>query len=155
MRSRQCCNASLRILAISPDSIWIAYTNGADSTGLSGTSTVVQYDLSGNITNQYPIPGYVDGLRYDAERDLIWILQNQDGNAALMLLRPSTKAFSAYTYAVKSATRGYDDVAFINGQIFMSYTNPMVATDPTIQVITGTSPNITVATILTMGATGT
>jgi hypothetical protein len=30
-------------------SVWVSYTNGADSTGLSGSSTVVQYDLKGNV----------------------------------------------------------------------------------------------------------
>src|SRR5579862_7479905 len=73
-------------ISLSHDSIWVAYTNGADSTGASGSSVVAQYDYSGNLLNQYTFPGYVDGLRYDAERDLIWVLQNQDGNSALTLL---------------------------------------------------------------------
>lgn len=140
-------------ICLSRDSIWIAYTNGADSTGASGNSTVVQYDYSGNVMNTYSFPGYVDGLRYDAERDLIWVLQNQDGNSALTLL--DHNGFSTQlTYAVKSSTRGYDDVAFLNGAIFMSYTNPVVSSDSTIQYMTSTNP-VTFETVLTMGATGT
>src|ERR1700693_4694385 len=37
--------------------IWIAYTNGAASTGLSGHSTVVEYDHSGKIDHTYQISG--------------------------------------------------------------------------------------------------
>ena len=44
----------------SPDSItldngflWVAYTNGADSTGKSGHSTVVEYDPSGKASLAY------------------------------------------------------------------------------------------------------
>ena len=140
-------------ITLSRDSVWVAYTNGAGSTGASGSSVVAQYDYSGNLLNQYTFPGYVDGLRYDAERDLIWVLQNQDGNSVLTLL--DRNGFGTQlSYAVKSSTRGYDDVAFLNGAIFMSYTNPTVSTDPTIQYMTGISP-VTFSTVLTMGATGT
>jgi len=140
-------------ISLSHDSVWVAYTNGADSTGASGSSVVAQYDYNGTLLNQYTFPGYVDGLRYDAERDLIWVLQNQDGNSVLTLL--DHNGFSTQlSYAVKSSTQGYDDVAFLNGGIFMSYTNPMVASDPTIQYMTGTNP-VAFETVLTMGATGT
>jgi hypothetical protein len=141
-------------VTISNDSVWIAWTNGADSTGASGSSIVAQYDFTGKITNQYTIAGYVDGLKHDRERDLIWILQNQDGNSGLILLTPSTKAMTTLAYAVKSTTRGYDDVVFIDGMIYMSYTNPTGPTDPTIQVMTGVAP-VTFQTIITSGATGT
>jgi sugar lactone lactonase YvrE len=140
-------------VAISPDGVWIAYTNGADSTGLSGSSTVVEYDFSGNILNQLSYPGYVDGLRYDEERGLIWILQNQDGNSGLILLDRNGNSTSL-TYGVQSSTRGYDDVAFINGAIFMSYTNPTGPTDASIQYLTGTYP-VSFSTVLEVGATGT
>jgi sugar lactone lactonase YvrE len=140
-------------ISLSHDSIWVAYTNGADSTGLSGSSVVAQYDYSGNLLNQYTFPGYVDGLRYDAERGMIWVLQNQDGNSGLMLL--DRNGFSTQlSYAVKISTRGYDDVAFLDGAIFMSYTNPVLPGDATIQYMTGTNP-VTFETVLTMGATGT
>src|ERR1700676_1433119 len=56
----------------SPDSItvangdiWVAYTNGADSTGLSAHRTIVDYDHSGKIDHTYQISGYVDGLKFD------------------------------------------------------------------------------------------
>jgi sugar lactone lactonase YvrE len=140
-------------IALTHDSVWVAYTDGADSTGLSGSSVVAQYDYTGKLLQKLSFPGYVDGLRYDDERGLIWVLVNQDGNSVLTLIDLKGNQTN-YAYAVKSATRGYDDVAFINGAIFMSYTNPVNASDATIQYMTGVNP-ITFATILTMGATGT
>src|ERR1700740_1481454 len=60
--------------ATGPDSIttadgfvWVAYTNGADSTGGSGDSTIVQYDLQGHIVHTYTLPGYVDGLKFNPQ----------------------------------------------------------------------------------------
>jgi hypothetical protein len=140
-------------VCLTQNSVWFAWTNNADSTGLSGSSVVAQYDYTGKLLQQLTFPGYVDGLRYDDERGLIWVLQNQDGNSVLTLIDKKGNQ-TTLPYAVKSSTRGYDDVAFINGAIFMSYTNPVNATDATIQYMTGVNP-VTFATILTMGATGT
>ena len=140
-------------ICLTQNSVWIAYTNSADSTGLSGSSVVAQYDYTGKLLQQLTFPGYVDGLRYDDERGLIWILENQDGNSNLVLMDLQGKQ-TQVPYAVKSSTRGYDDVAFLNGAIFMSYTNPVNPSDATIQYMTGLNP-VTFATVLTMGATGT
>lgn len=140
-------------ITISRDSVWVAYTNSADSTGKSGSSVVAQYDFTGKLTNQYTFAGYVDGLKYDDERDLIWVMINQDGNSVLMLVDHSGKA-TTYSYSVLSGSRGYDDVVFLSGAIYMSYTNPTGPTDVTVQYLTGVNP-LTFQPVLTMGATGT
>jgi len=140
-------------ICLTHDSVWIAYTDGADSTGLSGNSVLAQYDYTGKVLQQLSFPGYIDGLRYDDERALIWVLQNQDGNSVLTLIDLKGNKIQE-TYMAQSSTRGYDDVAFLNGAIYMSYTNPVNASDPTIQYMTGVNP-VTFATVLTMGATGT
>jgi hypothetical protein len=142
-------------VAVGDGSIWIAYTNGAGSTGASGSSTVVRYGLGGAIENTYSIAGSVDGLKV-SPTGTVWALQNQDGNSTLSLIDPVTNMVSApLPYAVTSTTHGYDDVAFLKGQIFESYTNPAAPTDPTIQKINNVSNPITVTPVLTMGATGT
>jgi len=137
--------------------VWVSYTNGADSTGLSGTSTVVQYDLSGNVQKTFPIAGSVDGLKRDPRTGLIWALQNQDGNSTLTLIDPRTGIVpgSPFQYAVKSTTRGYDDVVFRGDKVYLSYTNPTGPTDPTIQLLEAGSNPLVVSPILRMGATGT
>jgi hypothetical protein len=134
----------------SPDSItlangdiWVAYTNGADSAGLSGSSTVVEYDRNGHIDHSYQINGYVDGLKFDPVTGEIWALQNQDGNSTLSIINPEDHTVSApLSYADPSSTRGYDDVVFTHGTEFMSYTNPVNPGDPTlVQLTNGNDPD--------------
>ena len=152
--------------ATGPDSIttadgfvWVAYTNGADSTGGSGDSTIVQYDLQGHIVHTYTLPGYVDGLKFNPQTGEIWALQNQDGNSTLSLIDPqSHKVVGPLQYEVPSSTRGYDDVVFRGKQVFLSYTNPPGTTgDPTVVMLTnGDNPHgaLTTKTILTDGVSG-
>lgn len=142
-------------ITLSRNSVWVSYTNGADSTGLSGSSTIVQYKLNGDVRNTYSIAGSVDGLKVDPRTGLVWALQNQDGNSTLSIINPKTHTVTGPTpYAVKSATQGYDDVAFRGDQVFLSYTNPVLSTDPTIQLLQNGSNPLVVTPILTMGATG-
>lgn len=143
-------------ITIGGSSVWVSYTNGADSTGLSGSSTVVQYDLNGAVRKTYTIAGSVDGLKIEPKTGLVWALQNQDGNSTLTLIDPKTGITpnSPLHYKVTSSTQGYDDVVFLNGKIFLSYTNPAVPTDPTIQRLENRESPLVVTPILTMGATG-
>jgi hypothetical protein len=150
----------------SPDSItvengyvWVAYHDSADSTGLFGSSTVVQYDPSGVVVNTYSLAGYVDGLKFDPVSGEIWAMQNQDGNSTLSLIDPVANTVSApIPYADPSSTQGYDDVVFTDGKVFMSYTNPPgTSGDPTlVQVLNGNNPNNVLHTkpILTDGMMG-
>ena len=146
-------------VTVSDDSIWVSYTNGASSTGGDGKkSTIVQYDLHGKVLQKFSILGSVDGLKVDPRTGLVWALQNQDGNSTLTKIDPDQGVTheSPISYAVQSATQGYDDVVFRGNRVFLSYTNPNLSSDPTIQmVVGGTDDEIKVKTILTMGATGT
>ena len=67
-------------ITLSKNSVWVEYGNGADSTGLRGSSTIVQYKRNGQILYTYSIAGSVDGLKVDPRTGLVWALQNQDGN---------------------------------------------------------------------------
>jgi hypothetical protein len=151
------------VQATGPDSItvgsgfvWVSYTNGADSTGLGGASTVVQYDLTGNVERKFSITGSVDGLKRDPRTGLIWAMQNQDGRSTLTLIDPHTGIVpgSPFQYAVKSTTRGSDDVVFRGNKVYMSYTNPTGPADPTIQLLERGSNPLVASPILRMGATG-
>ena len=140
----------------SDGSIWVSWQNGADSTGLSGNSTVVQYDHQGNVMNMYTIPGNVDGLKQDPLNLEMWALQNQDGNSARTSINLKTGINIAnIPYNVLSATEGFDDVVFMNGKVYQSYTNPMVPTDPTIEMVRQETDPIETTPILLRGATGT
>jgi hypothetical protein len=145
-------------ITVAGDDIWVAYTNGADSHGLSGSSTIVEYDRSGHVDQTHKIAGSVDGLKVDPVTGDIWALQNQDGNSTLSIIDPEDHTVGhALSYAAPSSSRGYDDVAFENGKVFMSYTNPKNNGDATIvELLNGNDPHGPLQTkpILTSGATG-
>jgi hypothetical protein len=108
-------------ITLSRNSVWVSYTNGADSTGLSGSSTIVKYKLNGEVRQTYSIAGSVDGLKVDPRTGRAWALQNQDGNSTLSLINPKAHTVSGpIPYAVTSATQGYDDVAFRSDQVLLS-----------------------------------
>src|SRR5215472_13442604 len=81
-------------ISLSRNSVWVSYTNGADSTGLRGSSTIVQYKLNGEVLQIYSIAGSVDGLKVDPRTGTVWALQNQDGNSTLSLINPNTHTVS-------------------------------------------------------------
>ncbi len=146
-------------LTLGQDSLWAEYGNSAKSDGTGGSSTIVQYSLTGDVERTLSIPGLVDGLKVDPNTGMVFALQNQDGNSTLSLIDPASGQVSApLPYAVPSSIRGYDDIAFVNGQVYLSYTNPTGAGDPVVQRLTnGDMPigKLVTTNILADGATGT
>lgn len=101
-------------------SFWVVYTNGASKTCGGGTSTVVQYDTDGNVLQTYSVPNYIDGLRGNPADGKIWALQCEDGNSTLTIIDPVTHHVSKpLAPEVTSATRGFDDVVFQDGKVFL------------------------------------
>ena len=146
-------------VAFGDGSVWISYQNGADSAGASGASTVARYTPSGGLLSTFSIAGNVDGLKVDPATGLVWALQNNDGNSLLTTINPVTNATTSYTYGssyTNVANRGFDDVVFRNGQVFLSETNPTGPGDPVIlQLTTGLLSPLQVAPVLNSGMTGT
>jgi PEP-CTERM motif len=153
-------------VTIGDGSVWIEYGNGADSTGASGSSTIVQYGLNGGVQHTYTVAGLVDGLKFNPVTGIVWALQNNDGNATLSLINPTTHAVSGplsyavppYSYGPNGGNgRGYDDVAFLGGKVYLSYTNPADPTDSVVQILNnGNNPSgtLTTTSILTAAQTG-
>jgi hypothetical protein len=153
-------------------SVWVEYGNGVDSTGvIPGDSTIVQYSMSGAIQNTYQISGEVDGLKYNPTTGMVWALQNQDANSTLSLINPTTGTVTGplmyaappYAYGPNSGPganngRGYDDVAFLGGKVYLSYTNPASPGDSVLQILDqGNNPSgtLTTTSILRALQTGT
>jgi hypothetical protein len=145
-------------------SVWVEYGNGAVSTGGTGSSTIEQYSTNGALQHTYTIPGLVDGLKVKSVTGMVWALQNNDGNSTLSLINPTTQTVSSplsyasppYVYGPTSS-RGYDDAAFLNGNVYLSYSNPVHPTDPVLQKLNqGNNPSGTLTTtdILTAAQTG-
>jgi hypothetical protein len=145
-------------------SIWVEYGNGADSTGAAGSSTIIQYSLSGQIEHSHTITGLADGLKYDPTTGDVWALMNNDGNSTLVLIDPATNQVSTpldyappYVYGANSS-RGFDDVAFDGTRVFLSETNPANNGDPVVvQLSNGNGPfgQLVTMPILSFGDTGT
>ena len=147
-------------------SVWVEYGNGADSTGLlpnQGSSTIVQYDMQGRTQHTYSLPGSIDGLKYDPASGQVFALKNQDGNSHLYTIDPNTQSVSgpldyAPPYAYGNAPRGFDDVAFQGGNVYLSYTAPANPGDSVIaQLDQGNDPSgaLTLTSIVRLGDTGT
>jgi hypothetical protein len=142
-------------ITIGGGSVWVEYGNNADSTGLGGNSTIVQYSLGGAIQHSYSIAGEVDGLKVDPATGIVWALQNQDANSMISFINPTTNTVSAplkygppYQYTTPGPlARGYDDIAFLGGKVYLSYTNPVNPTDPVLQILNnGNNPTGTLTT---------
>jgi len=145
-------------VSVGDGSIWVSYQNGSDSTGMGGSSTVVRYSPSGVIQHTLSILGNVDGLRIDPT-GLVWALQNNDANSTLTTINPTSYATMLYTYDSSYsnvASRGFDDVVFTKGNIFLSETNPTPPGDPIVlKLASGLSQPLHVSGILNSQFTGT
>jgi DNA-binding beta-propeller fold protein YncE len=145
-------------LTTADGSVWAEYGNGADTTGAGGSSTLVRYSSSGTVEQTIKLAGSVDGLKYDPANGQIYALQNQDGNSTLTLTDAETgKVGQTLSFATTSAARGYDDAVFLNGKVYLSYTNPNGSGDPVVQQLTnGNDPfgKLTTTDVLADGAMG-
>jgi predicted secreted protein len=139
-------------------SFFVEYGNGVDTTGAGGSSTIIQYDKSGNIEHTYTIAGSVDGLKLNPTTGQIWALQNQDGNSTITLIDPKSHTVTGpLSFVNPSPTSGYDDVVFKGSKVYLSYSNPNGAGAPVlVQLLNGDHPSspLLTSTILSDGATG-
>ena len=154
-------------ITIGDGSVWVEYGNNADSTGAGGSSTIVQYSATSRaVQHSYTISGLVDGLKFNPTTGMVWALQNNDANATLSIINPTMHTVSGplsygppYVYTTPGPlARGYDDVAFLGGKIYLSYTNPVNPTDPVLQSLNnGNNPTgtLTTTSILTAEQTRT
>jgi hypothetical protein len=105
--------------------IFVAYANGTQPDGTGGQSTIVRFSPSGQVLQTYSVQGKSDGMKYNPADGKIWCLLNEDANPAVTTIDPGTGAQTNYTYAAPPVHGGgYDDVVFLNGQIFISASNP-------------------------------
>jgi len=112
--------------------IFVTYANASLPDGTSGSSTVVQYSPTGTMIRTYTIVGKNDGLKFNPYTRKIWALRNEDANPALTIIDPKTGKTTDYTYAQTPLHGGgYDDVVFLNGQVFISASNPTPLQPPT------------------------
>jgi hypothetical protein len=107
------------------NSVYVGYSNGTPKDGSAGTSTIVQYTNTGTFVNSTTVPGHTDGLRFDPATGKLWSMQNEDANPNLVLITPGTLAKSpVFAFGATPHGGGYDDAVFVNGQAFVTASNP-------------------------------
>jgi hypothetical protein len=105
--------------------IWVGYQNVTAKDGTDGkSSTVVEYNLHGHVENTYTVPGHCDGLRIDPATHLVWASSNEDGNPGLVSIDPATGTVTPFTFDPTPHGGGFDDMAFLNGKMFIAASNP-------------------------------
>jgi hypothetical protein len=118
--------------ASQPDSItldgryvFVGYGNGVAKDGSDGkSSTIVEYNLAGQVVHTFSVPGHNDGLKVDPYNGKIWALQNEDGNPNLVVINPFTRTQTNYTFGPVADGGGYDDIAFLHGKAYLTESNP-------------------------------
>jgi hypothetical protein len=105
--------------------IWVGYQNVTAKDGTDGkTSTVVEYNLRGRIERTFSVPGHCDGLRIDPATHIVWATSNEDGNPGLVSIDPASGVVTPFTFAPTAHGGGFDDMAFLNGKMFIAASNP-------------------------------
>jgi hypothetical protein len=130
--------------------IFVEYANGTQPDGTGGDSTIVQFSSTGSVLKTYQVVGKSDGMKFNPFDGKIWCLRDEDSNPALTLIDPVAGTQTDYTYAEPTLHGGgYDDVVFLNGQTFISASNPNLQ-PPTQQAPNGQNiyPSIVTATIV-------
>ena len=110
-------------IAFDSTNVFVGYGAGAAKDGTGGTSTIVEYDLTGKEITTFKVAGHNDGLRIDAKGNL-WALQNEDANPTLIIINIKTGKETDYTFPKTPHGGGYDDVAFAGSAAFITASNP-------------------------------
>ena len=113
-------------IAVYQDHVYIAYGDGNDPTGADGkTNMVVEYTRAGQKVYSFTVKGHNDGLKVNPYTHKLWVMQNEDANPTLVVFDPETRTKTLYTFAAPAqAGGGYDDIAFHNGHVYLSASNP-------------------------------
>lgn len=143
-------------IAFSATNVFIGYGNGGNPDGSGGAmSNVVEYDFKGTQIQNFKIVGHNDGLRYNPSDNELWALQNEDGNATLIIINLKNGKQTTFTLGTGPHGGGYDDIDFNGKDIFISASAPTLAPDTAPAIVSlkikGKKPVLT--SILTGTAT--
>lgn len=112
-------------ITVLEDHVFIGFGNGAAPDGSDGkSSTIVEYDLDGNVITMFKVLGHNDGLRVEPGTKQLWAMQNEDGNPNLVIIDPVSRSQKTYTFGPTPHGGGYDDIAFGKHDVFFSASNP-------------------------------
>ncbi|HEX4585736.1 MAG TPA: hypothetical protein VH183_12975 [Burkholderiaceae bacterium] len=146
-------------IEVDGDRVWVGYQNVTSKTGNDGkSSTVVEYDRRGTVLHLYSVPGHCDGLRIDPATHLVWASSNEDGNPGLVSIDPAAGVITPYTFGPTAHGGGFDDMAFLNGRMFIAASNPNLDASgqnnfPAVDEVTFNGSNVVLTPVLMGNAT--
>ena len=106
-------------------SVFIGYGNGGAPDGSDGkSSTIVEYGFDGNVKKTISVKGHNDGLKINPYTDDLWAIQNEDGNATLVIYETNNWASKKYYLGTGPHGGGYDDMVFLGKKTYLSASNP-------------------------------
>src|SRR5208283_5310782 len=146
-------------IAPSSTAVFIGYGNTGTPNGSNAIpSTIVEYDFNRNVLNKVFVNGHNDGLKINPQTGDLWALQNEDGNANLVIfnaanLTPKQK----YFLGTGPHGGGYDDIVFLNGNVYFSASNPQnnPNNEPAIVQFTSNGGSFTLTPVLYGNASAT
>lgn len=138
-------------ITVDGQSVYIAYQNSTAKDGSDHKfSTIVKYSGEGEVEQIYYVLGHCDGMRFNPYTRVLWVLVNNDANPAMYTINPANGVIKPYTFSSVPHGGGYDDLAFANGKVFISASNPTlngagVNVFPAIDTVslTGSTANLT------------
>lgn len=114
-------------IAVLNDHVFVGYGDGHDPAGADGLSSqVVEYTMDGKIVRIYTVLGHNDGLKVDPHTHLLWALQNEDGNARLVIINTETQDRQLFLLGTGPHRGGYDDITFRGCSAYLSASNPTI-----------------------------
>lgn len=114
-------------VAVLGDHVFIGYGDNHDPGGADGLSSqVVEYRMDGSIVHIYTVVGHNDGVKIDPVTNLVWALQNEDGNSNLVIIDPEAQSRKFFQLGTGPHGGGYDDITFRGCQAYFSASNPTI-----------------------------
>lgn len=138
-------------ITFNASNVFVGYGNNGNPDGSGGAmSNIIEYDMSGHELKNISIVGHNDGLRIDPATGDLWALQNEDGNATLIIIKLKTFKQTTYTIGTGPHGGGYDDLVFDNKSVFLSASAPThnPNTEPAIVSAKVTGTKVTLEPIL-------
>jgi hypothetical protein len=112
-------------IAVLDGHVFVGYGDGNLPDGSDGKSNqIVEYRMDGSVVRTYTVVGHNDGLKVDPVTHLLWVLQNEDANANLVIINTETHHQKLYTFGPTPHGGGYDDMVFRGCKVYISASNP-------------------------------
>jgi hypothetical protein len=117
--------------------------SGAPAGAGNRDSTVVEFSTSGSPGAQWNVAGHLDGLTADPATGKLIVTTNEDGNAHLFVIDPSSPQAVEYHLPNLPHGGGLDAISIWHGMILISASAPSATAGAAVYVVSLNSSNNT------------